>query len=170
MKTRMILAGLLAACCVVASAAAQDGAAPKADFSGTWVLDASKSEGVPPGVEQTLVVTQQGDRVEAQNIIKAPEGEQVIKDFFVLDGKETDFTPTLFGGGTGKGRRTATRAADGRAFDATEQATIPGPDGEAQVKATRRWSLSADGKTLTVEIALNGPMGEYKSKRHYDKK
>jgi hypothetical protein len=34
-----------------------------------------------------------------------------------------------------------------------------------QIKATRRWSLSADSKTLTIEITLNGTMGEYKSRR-----
>ena len=90
MKTRRILTGLCLACCLAASAAAQGAPAAKADFSGTWVLDASKSEGLPPGVEQTLVVTQQGDRVEAQNTTKGPQGEQVIKDAYVLDGQETD--------------------------------------------------------------------------------
>jgi hypothetical protein len=157
------MAGLCLACCLAASAAAQGAPAAKADFSGTWVLDASKSEGLPPGVEQTLVVTQQGDRVEAQNTTKGPQGEQVIKDAYVLDGQETDFAPALVGGGTGKGRRTSRWTADGRAFDVTEQATVPGDDGEEQIKATRRWSLSADAKTLTIEITLNGPMGEYKS-------
>jgi len=81
------MAGLCLACCSAASAAAQGAPAAKADFSGTWVLDAPKSEGLPPGVEQTLVVTQQGDRVEAQNATKGPQGEQVIKDAYVLDAR-----------------------------------------------------------------------------------
>ena len=96
MKTRRIMAGLCLACCLAASAAAQGTPAAKADFSGTWVLDASKSEGLPPGVEQKLVVTQQGDRVEAQNTTKGPQGEQVIKDAYVLDGQETDFAMNQF--------------------------------------------------------------------------
>jgi len=168
MKMSKTLAGLFAAaCCVLAFAAP---AAAKADFSGTWVLDPSKSEGLPPGIEQTLVVRHRGDLVEARNTIKGPQGEQVVEDTYILDGKETDFTPALVGGGKGKGRRTSAWSADGSAFDVSERATFDGPEGEEQVKATRRWSLSADGKTLTIEITLNGPMGEMKTKRLFNKK
>lgn len=168
MKKRMTLAGILVAACWLAAAGAA--AAAKADFSGTWVLDASKSEGLPPGLQQTLVVKHAGDRVEAQNTVKGPQGEQVINDTYVLDGKETDFTPALVGGGTGKGRRTSSWSADGNGFDVAERATVNGPEGEAELKATRRWSLSPDGKTLTIEITLTGPMGEMKTKRLFNKK
>jgi hypothetical protein len=100
----------------------------------------------------------------------APAAKADFSGTWVLDGQETDFAPALVGGGTGKGRRTSRWAADGRAFDVTEQATVPGDDGEEEIKATRRWSLSADAKTLTIEITLNGPMGEYKSRRLFARK
>jgi hypothetical protein len=41
------------------------GTAAQADFTGTWVLDASRSEGLPEGMGQsTMTVRQSGDRIE----------------------------------------------------------------------------------------------------------
>jgi hypothetical protein len=68
-------------------------AAAKANFSGTWVMDAARSEGLPPGVEQTLTVTQEGDRVELELKVKNPQGEQKVKDGYTLDGSEVEFAP-----------------------------------------------------------------------------
>ncbi|MFL6229616.1 MAG: hypothetical protein ACJ741_12650 [Pyrinomonadaceae bacterium] len=49
-------------------------AAAKANFGGTWVMDAAKSEGMPPGLEQTLTVKQDGDKIETNVKIKSPLG------------------------------------------------------------------------------------------------
>ncbi len=40
--------------------------AAKSDLSGVWTLDAGKSAGLPPGLIQTMTVTQKGDRVETE--------------------------------------------------------------------------------------------------------
>ena len=67
--------------------------AAKGDFSGVWTLDVGKSEGMPPGLMQTMTVTQKGDRVEIETKSKIGESpERVGKDAYVLDGKEADFT------------------------------------------------------------------------------
>lgn len=146
------------------------GAVAKADLSGTWALDKARSEGLPPGMDQTLTLKQTGDRVEVEAKISGPQGEQTVTDGYILDGQPKDFEPALVGGGKGKGKRTSTWAADGGGFDASEEATLQGPDGEETVKATRRWRLSPDGKTLTIEMSFEGPGGGGKSKRVFTKK
>ena len=146
--------------------------AAKADFSGVWTLDAGKSEGLPPGIMQTLTVTQKGDRVEVETKVKVGEGEErVVKDAYVLDGKETDFTPPVPPGAAKKAKRVSKWTDDGNGFDATEEAVLNAPDGgEATVRAKRSWRLSEDGKTLIIEMEVENPNGTSKSKRVFVKK
>ncbi len=131
--------------------------AAQSDFSGVWTLDSGKSANVPPGLMQTMTVTQNGDRVEIETKSKAGEGqERVGKDAYVLDGKETDFT---MGRGAKNAKRVSKRTNDGNGFDVTEEFVMNQPDGggEATVRANRRWILSADGKTLTIERVAENP-------------
>jgi hypothetical protein len=159
-----LAASLVALSLVVASAAA------KADFSGKWVMDKARSEGVPPNMEQTMTVTQTGDKIELETKITTPNGERVIKDSYAADGKETDFTPQGIQGATAsKGKRTAKWSADGTALEVSETATLDGPNGPDEISATRKWSLAADGKTLTVEITFSGEQGMQKTKRVFVK-
>ena len=146
--------------------------AAKADFSGVWTLDAGKSEGVPPGLMQTMTVTQKGDRVEIETKSKVGEGqERVGKDAYVLDGRETDFTAPVPAGAAKKAKRVSKWTDDGNGFDVTEEALLNAPDGgEAKFRANRRWILSADGKTLTIEMEVVNPRGTSKSKRVFVKK
>jgi hypothetical protein len=130
--------------------------AAQSDFSGVWTLDAGKSANVPSGLMQTMTVTQKGDRVEIETKSKAGEGqERVGKDTYVLDGKETDFN---MGRGAKNAKRISKLTADGNGFDVTEEFVVNQPDGgEATVRANRRWLLSADGKTLTIEMVAENP-------------
>ena len=143
------------------------------DFSGVWTLDAGKSANVPPGLMQTMTVTQKGDRVEVETKSKVGEGqERVGKDAYVLDGKETDFTMPGPGGGAKKAKRTIKWTDDGNGFDVTEESVLNAPDGgEVTARATRRWRLSADGKTLTIEMEVeHSRRGTSKSTRVFVKK
>lgn len=149
------------------------GVTAKANFNGTWTLEAGKSEGLPPGMTQTMTVTQTGDRVEVEAKLKVGDGaEQTIKDAYVLDGKEVDFTPPIMGGGAAKkAKRTSRWTADENGFDASEEAVVTNSDGgEDTIRAKRRWRLSADGKALTIEMDLETPNGAAKSKRVFAKK
>ena len=110
------------------------GAAAKVDLTGTWVLDKARSEGLPPDMEQTLTVKQTEDRVDVEAKISGGRGEQTVTDSYVLDGKAKDFTPALVGGGTGKGKRTSAWTAEGDGFDASEEATVEGPNGVVNSK------------------------------------
>ena len=150
---RKLLIGIVA---VMAFAFGVGNVTAQSDFSGVWTLDASKSANVPPGLIQTMTVTQNGDRVEVETKSKAGEGqERVGKDAYVLDGKETDFT---MGRGAKNAKRVSKLTADGNGFVVTEEFVVNQPDGgEATVRANRRWILSADGKTLTIEMVAENP-------------
>ena len=150
---RKLLIGIVA---VMAFAFGAENVAAQSDFSGVWTLDAGKSANVPPGLMQTMTVTQNGDRVEVETKSKVGEGqERVGKEAFVLDGKETDFT---MGRGAKNAKRVSKLAADGNGFVVTEEFVLNQPDGaEATVRANHRWILSADGKTLTIERVAENP-------------
>ena len=167
---RKLLIGIVA---VMAFAFGVGNVAAQSDFSGVWTLDAGKSANVPPGLIQTMTVTQKGDRVEIETKSKAGEGqERVGKDAYVLDGKETDFTAPVPPGAAKKAKRVSKWTDDGNGFDVTEEAVVNAPDGggEATIRAKRRWRLSADGKTLTIEMEVENPNGTSKSRRVFVKK
>lgn len=165
---RKIAAGGMAVALVALSLVAV-GAAAKADFSGKWVMDKTKSEGLPPTVEQTMTVTQTGDKIDLETKVTTPQGERVVKDSYTADGKEIDFTPQGPQGAMGKGKRTAKWTADGTGLEVSETATLDGPNGPNEISATRKWSLAADGKTLTIELTFSGEQGMQKTKRVFVK-
>jgi hypothetical protein len=151
-------------------AAAVTGVSAQANFTGTWVLDATRTQGMPPGVEITMTVKHTGDRVELESNISSPAGQQTVSDVYVLDGKEADYKPPMIGPGSGKGKRTAKWTADKSGFESTESATVSTPEGEGTISATRKWTLAPDGKTLTMDVAIKSPQGEQVSKRIFTKK
>ncbi|HZH33161.1 MAG TPA: hypothetical protein VEY11_20530 [Pyrinomonadaceae bacterium] len=166
---RKIAAGGLAVVLVALSLVVATAAA-KADFSGKWVMDKAKTEGVAEGVEYSLNITQAGDKIEVETTVKGPRGERVVKDTFVADGKEMDFTPPVPQPGvTGKGKRTTKWTADGTGLDVNETATMEGPQGTLEMSATRKWSLAADGKSLTMDMTFSSEMGVQKTKRVFVK-
>jgi hypothetical protein len=168
---RKLLIGIVA---VMVFAFSVGTVAAKADLSGVWTLDTGKSEGLPPGLIQTMTVTQKGDLVEIETKSKVGENqERVGNDSYVLDGKEADFTvPLLPGAAPKKAKRTSKWIDDGNGFDVTEESVLNAPDGgEVTARATRRWRLSADGKTLTIEMETeHSRRGTAKSRRVFVKK
>jgi hypothetical protein len=140
-----------------------------ADFTGVWVLDPGRSEGLPEGISQKMTVKQAGDRVDIETIVATPQGEQRLKDVYVLDGTETEYVPPVIGDGSGKGKRTSRWLDKRDGFEATESARISGPDGDADITASRRWTLAPDNKTLTIEMTVSGLQGEQKSRRVFVK-
>jgi hypothetical protein len=147
------------------------GAPQKPDFSGTWMLDKSKSEGLPPQIQdQTLTVTQKGDKLDIQAKVTTDKGEDTISDSYAVDGKEVTFTPKGPGGLTGTGKRTTRWSADGKSLEAKEDATFDVQGNSVSVQSTRNWSLSPDGKTLTIIQTIKSPEGEQQVKRVFNKK
>jgi hypothetical protein len=159
MTSTAFTAALIGALAILPATAAQT------DFTGTWVLDTSRGEGLPEGMEQTMTVKQSGDRVEIEAHVKTPMGEQRIADVYVLDGRETDYQPAFNVQVSGTGKRTAQWSEDRNGFEATELATAQGPQGEITITSVRRWTLAPGGDALTIELTSSGPQGEMKSTR-----
>lgn len=136
----------------------------KADFNGSWKLDAAKSTGLPPGMDQSMKVTHEGDAVKIETTVKGEQGEQTVPDSYTLDGKEKDLAR-----GNAKGKRTSKWTTDGSGFEVAESVKAETPEGEVEIQTARKWTLSADGKTLTIEMNVKGPQGEQQSKRTFIK-
>jgi len=145
-------------------------AAAKADFSGTWVMDKTRSEGIPPNVEQTMTLTQTGDNLTMQNKIVTGEGDININDSFTINGKEVEFTQKRNEEEI-KGKRTSKWLADGNSFESSEEFTIPGGDNvPITQQINRKWVMSADGKTFTVDLFGKTPSGDVHTKRIFVRK
>lgn len=158
------------AAAVLALALGATAAAAKADFSGTWALDKARSEGLPPGMDQTMTVAHTGDTIRLETRVVTEEGEQTVSDSYTLGGAETDFAPPGPGGSKGKGKRTAKWTADGGGIEVAESASFDTPEGAVTVKMNRKWTLAADGKTLTIELRHEGPQGVKESRRTFVRK
>lgn len=143
----------------------------KANFTGTWTLDKTKSEGLPATMkDQVLTVTQTGDKLVIESKVTLEQGEQVVNETYVLDGKTVDFTDKRPNGLEGQGKRTAKWSADGNGIEVTESINYDTPQGAVTVDITRKWSLSADGKALTIDMDVAAPMGTQHIKRVLVKK
>lgn len=141
------------------------GSTQKPNFSGSWLLDKAKSEGLPPSVDQTVTIIHDGDKVEVSTRTTSERGEQNSKSTYVLDGKEAEVT--LAGpmpGSTAKGKQTAKWSADGKGFESIDEGTFETPNGPATIKTSRKFQLSPDGATLVIEIFREGSITQ-KSKR-----
>lgn len=141
----------------------------KPDFSGTWLMDVNRSFSNPPGLEQTMTVVHTGDQIKVDARIKTAQGEQTINETYTLDGKETDFVPP--GGQPGaKGKRKAMWLPDGRGAVIDDVVTSDSPKGPVTRKTMRKWTLSPDGKTLTVDYYFDDQRGSFEAKRVFSKK
>jgi len=139
-------------------------AADKANFSGKWVLDKDKSFSNPQGLEQTMTLTQTGDQIKLEAHLKHARGEQNVNETYSLDGKETEFTPQA--PPNAKGKRKASWLPNGRGFLINDETSV---DGKVVGQVTRKWTLSADSKTLTVDYFFDDQRGSFESKRVFNK-
>lgn len=134
-----------------------------ANFAGKWTLDQSKSQNLPHFYARvknhTLNVTQDASSLDVG--VEVAVGEQAPEklDFhYTLDGKESK-TETSIRTVSGPVKTPAylkATVADAGGLAITIDRVLP--DG-AHIKTNELWTLSADGKTLTVHRKDDGPMG-----------
>ena len=152
--------------CVVAVALAA------ADFSGTWVVNAEKTTAANPappaggggggggrggggmGAGELTIKMTATEMTTSQTM-----GQNLQEVKYVLDGKENTVNM-----GRGDLKYKATWTADVLVIAGTQA----GRNGDTPYKA--EYSLSADGKTLTMTRTSQGPNGEVVRKTIYDKK
>lgn len=128
----------------------------KPDFTGKWLLNKDKSIGLQPGMEMNVTIKQEGDKVEAETYVKDARGERTVKDVYVLDGKEVDFTPQQ---PNSKGKRTAQWLPRGNGIIITDVTTTETDKGTVTLQVVRKWVLSPDGKELISDMFIDDQNG-----------
>lgn len=166
MRSRMLTACAVLAASALGVAAA---AAAKSNFSGTWVLDVARSEGLPPTLQQTVTITHEGDKLDLVLKQKSQQGERTVNETFVLDGKQAAFNPPPPPPNQPQprnGKRTARWLPDG-GIEVADTWDLDTPDGPDTFELKRKWTLAPDGKTFTVEQSFKGMLGLSQTKRVY---
>lgn len=146
--------------------------AAKINFSGTWVLDRSRSIGMPADMQQTMTIVHAADdTIQLETKLVSSQGERVVKDNYSLDGKEAEFTPQgPLGAPPAKGKRSGAWLPRGNGIVITEETITETKDGPVKNQLTRKWTLSADGQTMTIDMYFDGPNGSFETKRIFVKK
>jgi hypothetical protein len=186
MKRNIVFAAALALFLMAVGVSAQD----KGNFSGHWELDTSKSklderariQAMTLDVEQTATdVKVQSKTTRAPRPEGAPGGngqgggmgrgggfgggDAVMT--YSLNGKETTVQQDS---PMGQVPVTLKAKIDGGKLNLSSSRTFNGPNGEVSISTKETWSLSDDGKTLTVEREQTSPRGTNSSTLVFAKK
>jgi hypothetical protein len=135
------------------------GAAPP-DLNGTWKANTAKSDFGPMPAPTSVVVKieQKEPHIKSSTVISSDQGEFTVETELATDGTETtnQFGPTSM--------KTKARW-EGNALMVESKGS--GDSGDFTSK--EKWTLSEDGKTLTVVRSWSGPMGEATQNMIYEK-
>jgi len=144
-------------------------AAAKPNFNGTWTMDRARSFGLPPDMNQALTITQKDDRIELETKLIQPNNERTVKDTYVLDGKEYDFTPQVPPNQPpATGKRAAMWLPGDRGIQVTDVTTAETPKGPVKTQTVRKWTISGQGE-LVVDMYVDNPNISYEAKRIFIK-
>jgi hypothetical protein len=121
-------------------------------------------------MQQTMTVAQNDDTIELETKLIQPNNERSVKDTYVIDGKEHEFTPPVQPGQPpAKGKRTTTWLPAGNGIMVSEVTTAETPKGPATTQIVRKWTLSAQGE-LVIDMYVDNPNVSYEAKRIFLKK
>ena len=138
-KLLLIAAVLSGLCTLVASAQT------KPDFSGTWKMNAAKSKFERGGPDGIIIKFEQKDGgIREVLTLTGGNGERSVEAKYSADGKETDVSM-------------GPENAKGSIKWEGETLVIAWKNGERS--STRKCKLSADGKTMTLEVVQTGDNG-----------
>ena len=161
----VVFTAALAAAPTFAQAVSKDAATAKApDFSGQWELNVAKSDFGPMAQQAptkgTMSITQSATSLKFTQSVSTPMGDQNITQEFTLDGQEHTMN--------GADGQPVTSAAkfDGDALVVNSKLNRQGMD----ITQVSRWTLSPDGKAISVDRQLATPMGPMSLKLVFDKK
>ena len=144
-------------------------AATKPNYTGTWTMDRARSFGLPADMTQTLTITQKDDRIELETKLIQPNNERTVKDTYVLDGKEYDFTPLVPPNQPpATGKRTAVWLPGERGIQVTDVTTAETPKGQVKTQTVRKWTISGQGE-LVLDMYVDNPNVSYEAKRIFIK-
>lgn len=152
------------------------------NFSGKWVLDLSKSKPDERSriTEQTITVTQTGTDLTRETVSKRtppPGGGQGMggrggfgggdgTESLKLDGKEVTVQVDSPMGPSPLTKKAQIK--DGKLHISSSR-TFSTQMGEITTTTREEWSLSADGKVLTIKNSVESPRGTMTSEMVYNK-
>ena len=143
---------LLFAAALLALASPLSGQAPHPDFTGTWVLDSSRTQAdgpLPAPVAATYVVAQVGDSMAVGQRLTTVMGEQAEqRKVWKVDGKA--WANSIMYAGT-EVVLYSTLRWDGGVLAIHTTAEYQG----SGVEQVETWTLSGDGRTLTQATTTN---------------
>ncbi len=146
--------------------------AGKANFAGSWVMNASKStqpQGGGGGGQRMgggdFVATQDANLLTVVRTRTGQDGQATTTTMkYTLDGKESVNTSPR-----GDAKSTAKWSADGKSLSIATSRTMDMNGESRTMTSSEVWTLT-DPKTLTVVTTRQGQNGEVKTTMVYDKK
>jgi len=141
----------------------------QADFSGTWAFNESKSTlGEGPMMSATSMTVNQQENLISIDLVQPSfeGGEMKRSEKYTLDGKES-----VNEGMMGSSVKTITSWSEDKKELRFAKTIAFEMDGEKmEMKLDDAWTLSDDGKTLTVKSSMQSDWGEMNTALVYDKK
>lgn len=130
------------------------------NFSGTWTLDLGKSQygQVPAPQAVTKQIRHNDPALSISTRQQASQGTSTTEVKYTTDSK-----PAVNKIASGESHGTARWQGDSLVIESSVEAQ------GAQLKQREVWTLSADGKTLTIAIHLTLPNGEFDVKQVFEK-
>jgi hypothetical protein len=143
-------------CFALAAAAAE-----KPDFTGKWKLNASKSDlgQMPVPDKWEMTVEHKDPNVKSTTVTAGQMGERTMEAVYKTDGTETTNK------GFGDSETKSTAKWDGGVLAIVTNMEFQGN----KMTMESRWSLSGDGKVLTMDQTMKSDRGEFNMKRVLDK-
>jgi hypothetical protein len=158
----------LAIAAVAVTLTASAALAQGANFSGTWEIDAAKSNfgpmqgpNGPPKI--TMVVDHKDPVITVKTTRETPNGSRTSEAKYTTDGKESINSVTGMGGQTND--VPSTMAWKSKSLSLDSKMNMRGQS----MQQHQDWTLSADGKTLTIEVKIQAPMGEIAQTQVFNK-
>ena len=161
MKARVYLAACAALLALAISTAAQG----LPNFTGTWTLDAAKSDfgPMPPPESVVMVIDHKEPTVKVTTTQKSQMGESSNDSTYTTDGKEN---VNKMRGPAGDQDVKSTTKWNGKTLATSRTIDAQG----MSIGIDDSWELSPDGKALTVSRQLKTPQGDFSTKLVLTKK
>jgi hypothetical protein len=158
MKTRVSLATAAVLLAVTVSAQGPN-------FTGTWTLDAAKSDfgPIPPPESIVMVIDHKEPTLKVNVTQKTPMGDATNDSTYTTDGKDNI---NKLRSPAGEQDVKSTTKWNGKMLTTSRTIDAQG----MSIGIDEAWDLSADGKVLTINRMLKTPQGDFNTKITMNKK
>ena len=140
----------------------------RVNLTGTWNLNESKSDlgNFARFTTRKIKVEQKDETITISKTSPSRGGEDVTTtETLSYDGKESE--STVFG--SSKKKSTAKWSDDGTSFIVTYTVALERNGETSNITGTETWTLTSDGKSLSLQTVSTSTQGERTTKAVYDK-